>query len=56
MNTDKIIRMDSESDAALAANGRIVLSGGKGVSMQKGTSVVNVDDMIDISSQHTRVQ
>jgi len=56
LNTDKIINVEAQSHIILNATGKLEFAGGKGVSVQKGNSVVNIEDMIDISSEHTRVQ
>jgi hypothetical protein len=56
MTTDKFINVNAKANIVLSATGKIEVSGAKGVSLQKGKSVVNIDDMIDISSEHTRVQ
>ena len=56
MDTDKFLIIGAKSNIIASAEGRIILSGGGGVVMQKDTSVVNIDDAIDISSDHTRVQ
>ena len=56
MTTDKIISLDAQSDIIFSASGKIEISGEKGISLQKGDSAINIDDMIDITSEHTRVQ
>jgi len=56
MSTNKMITLDAQADIIFSASGKIEVSGEKGISMQKGSSVINIDDMIDISSEHTRVQ
>jgi len=56
METTKTINIDAGSDITFTANGKVTLSGQGGVVMQKNGSVVSIDDAIDISSDHTRVQ
>ena len=56
MTTDKTINIDAQSDIVLSASGKVEIAGQEGVVMQKGSSVINIDDAIDISSEHTRVQ
>jgi len=56
METDKDVIIDAESNITMSAEGKVVIDGEDGVILQKGSSVVSVDDAIDISSEHTRVQ
>jgi len=56
LETDKVVNVDAEDEIIMSAAGRVVITGMDGVVMQKGDSVISVDDMIDISSEHTRVQ
>jgi len=56
LETNKSINIDAESDITISAIGKVILAGNGGVVMQKGDSVVNVDDAIDVSSTHTRTQ
>ena len=56
METDKTVDIEARSDIAIIASGKIMLSGDEGVLMRKGNSVVNIDDAVDIISEHTREQ
>ena len=56
MYTSKTIDIRAISDVVLSASGNMKLSGASGVSLQNGPSVVNIDDTIEISSLHNRVQ
>ncbi|GHU60223.1 hypothetical protein FACS1894171_0810 [Clostridia bacterium] len=56
METDKAVDIDARSDITVSAAGKVLIAGQGGVVMQKNGSVVSVDDAIDISSEHTRVQ
>ena len=56
IETDKTVNIDAQADITVAAFGKVMVTGQGGVVMQKGDSVVSIDDAIDISSQHTRVQ
>jgi len=56
MVTDKSINIDAKSDITASASGKVLVAGLGGVSIQKNSSVINVDNAIDISSDHTRVQ
>lgn len=56
METDKAVMIDAQSDITVSADGKVLIAGQGGVVMQKNGSVVSVDDAIDISSEHTRVQ
>ena len=56
METDKKIDIDAQSNITMSAQGKVMITGQGGVVMQKGSSVINIDDAIDISSEHTRVQ
>ncbi len=56
MNTDKTITIDAKSDITMSANGKVTLAGQGGVVLQKNSSVINIAESIDISSEHTRVQ
>jgi len=56
LKTSKIINVNAESHIILNATGKVEFAAEEGISVQKGNSTINVEDMIDISSQHTRVQ
>ena len=56
MDTDKTVKVDAQSDITISAFGKVVIAGESGVVMQKNDSVISIDDAIDISSEHTRVQ
>jgi hypothetical protein len=56
IESDKTVNIDAGSDITVSANGKVTIAGQAGVVMQKGDSVINVDDAIDVSSEHTRVQ
>jgi len=56
VETDKAIVIDAQSNITVSAEGKVLIAGQGGVVMQKNSSVVSVDDAIDISSEHTRVQ
>ena len=56
IETNKMIDVDAQSNIALSAQGKVMIAGEGGVVAQKGGSVVSIDDAIDISSEHTRVQ
>jgi len=56
METDKAVNIDAQSDITISALGKVMIAGQGGVVMQKNSSVVSIDDAIDISSEHTRVQ
>jgi len=56
MTTDKVINIEAQSDVILSASGKVEISGQGGVVTQKGESAINVEDSVDISSEHTREQ
>jgi len=56
LETDKTINIEAQEDASISAFGKTVLTGLDGVVLKKGDSVISVDDPIDISSEHTRIQ
>ena len=56
MTTDKSVNIDARADINVAASGKVTLAGEGGVVLQRGSSVVNVDESVDISSEHTKVQ
>jgi uncharacterized protein involved in type VI secretion and phage assembly len=56
LETDKAVVIEAQSDITVTADGKVQISGQGGVVMQKNDSVVSIDDAIDISSEHTRVQ
>lgn len=56
METDKTVSIDAQENITVSAFGKVMITGQGGVVLQKGSSVISVDDAIDISSEHTRVQ
>jgi len=56
LETDKNINIEAQEDASISAFGKAVFTGYDGVVIKKGDSIINVDDPIDISSIHTRIQ
>jgi hypothetical protein len=56
METNKSVDIDARSDITVSASGKVTIKGQDGVTIQKNDSVISVDDAIDISSEHTRVQ
>lgn len=56
METDKTVKIDAQENITVSALGKVMISGQGGVVMQKNSSVVSINDAIDISSEHTRVQ
>jgi hypothetical protein len=56
METDKSVEIDARFDITVSASGKVTIKGHDGVTIQKNDSVISVDDAIDISSEHTRVQ
>jgi len=57
MDTDKTVNVEAGGEIIMSASGKVVLTGEEGgVVMQKGDSVVSVDDAIDLSAEHIRQQ
>ena len=56
MATNNSINIGATADITLSANGKVTIAGQDGVVMQKNGSVINIDNSIDISSGHTRMQ
>ena len=56
LETDKTATISAASDITLVADGKVLLTGHNGVAIQKGDSVLNINDAIDASADHTRVQ
>jgi len=57
IETDKKVSIDAGEEFVATAFGRVLLGGEKGgVVIQKGDSVISVDDAIDMSAEHIRMQ
>ena len=56
MDTEKTVSITAESDIIVSAAGKVEISGQKGIVIQKGESSISVDNAVDISSEHTRIE
>ena len=56
LETNKNAKIEAGSEITMSAAGKVLITGGRGVVMQKGDSAISVDDVIDISAEHTRIQ
>ena len=56
LETDKTATISAASDITIMADGKVLMTGHGGVAIQKGDSVLNINDAIDASADHTRVQ
>lgn len=56
ITTNKGIRVAAADSIRMAAQGKINVSGEKGVQIRQNDSIIHVDETIDISASHVRIQ
>jgi len=57
IETDKMLNVDAQGEIVMSAFGQLLLTGeGEGVVIQKGDAVISVNDAIDLSAEHIRIQ